>query len=78
VENVEQRVRKIIAEQLGVNEGEIKNESSFVDDLGANLSCHLGVNRRDRRTTPLPAAALPRAARSRAIPRPEKLSAGQS
>jgi acyl carrier protein len=29
-------VRKIIAEQLGVNEGEIKNESSFVDDLGAD------------------------------------------
>ena len=29
-------MRKIIAEQLGVNEGEIKNESSFVDDLGAD------------------------------------------
>jgi acyl carrier protein len=36
MENVEQRVRKIIAEQLGVNEGEIKNDSSFVDDLGAD------------------------------------------
>jgi acyl carrier protein len=36
MENVEQRVRKIIAEQLGVNETEIKNESSFVDDLGAD------------------------------------------
>ena len=36
MENVEQRVRKIIAEQLGVNEGEIKNGSSFVDDLGAD------------------------------------------
>ena len=36
MENVEQRVKKIIAEQLGVNEGEIKNESSFVDDLGAD------------------------------------------
>ena len=36
MENVEQRVRKIVAEQLGVNEGEIKNESSFVDDLGAD------------------------------------------
>ena len=36
MENVEQRVRKIIAEQLGVNESEIKNESSFVDDLGAD------------------------------------------
>ena len=36
MENIEQRVRKIIAEQLGVNEAEIKNESSFVDDLGAD------------------------------------------
>ena len=36
MENFEQRVRKIIAEQLGVNEAEIKNESSFVDDLGAD------------------------------------------
>ena len=36
MENVEQRVRKIIAEQLGVNETEVKTESSFVDDLGAD------------------------------------------
>jgi|TARA_R110001583_G_scaffold100844_1_gene247045 acyl carrier protein len=36
MENIEQRVRKIVAEQLGVNESEIKNESSFVDDLGAD------------------------------------------
>ena len=36
MENFETRVKKIIAEQLGVNEAEIKNESSFVDDLGAD------------------------------------------
>ena len=36
MENIEQRVKKIVAEQLGVNEAEIKNESSFVDDLGAD------------------------------------------
>lgn len=36
MENIEPRVKKIVAEQLGVNEGEIKNESSFVDDLGAD------------------------------------------
>src|SRR5438132_1113233 len=36
MENIEQRVKKIVAEQLGVNETEIKNESSFVDDLGAD------------------------------------------
>ena len=36
VEQVEQRIKKIVAEQLGVNETEVKNESSFVDDLGAD------------------------------------------
>ena len=36
MENIEQRVKKIVAEQLGVNEGEIKADSSFVDDLGAD------------------------------------------
>jgi len=34
--DIEQRVRKIVAEQLGVAEAEIKNEASFVDDLGAD------------------------------------------
>lgn len=34
--NIEQRVKKIVAEQLGVNEAEVKNESSFVNDLGAD------------------------------------------
>ncbi|MCK5436138.1 MAG: acyl carrier protein [Nitrosomonadaceae bacterium] len=36
MEQVEQRIKKIVAEQLGVNETEVKNESSFVDDLGAD------------------------------------------
>ncbi|QEL65144.1 acyl carrier protein [Oryzomicrobium terrae] len=36
MENLEQRVKKIVAEQLGVNEADIKTESSFVDDLGAD------------------------------------------
>ncbi len=34
--NIEQQVKKIVAEQLGVNEAEVKNESSFQDDLGAD------------------------------------------
>lgn len=34
--NVEGRTMEIIAEQLGVKKEEIKNESSFVDDLGAD------------------------------------------
>jgi acyl carrier protein len=36
MESIEQRVKKIVAEQLGVNETDIKNESTFVDDLGAD------------------------------------------
>ena len=36
MENIEQRVKKIVAEQLGVNETDVKNESSFVNDLGAD------------------------------------------
>ncbi|MBS2029550.1 MAG: acyl carrier protein [Deltaproteobacteria bacterium] len=34
--NVEQKVKSIIAEQLGVGEDEIKPESNFIDDLGAD------------------------------------------
>ena len=33
---IEERVRKIIIEQLGVKEEEVKSEASFVDDLGAD------------------------------------------
>ena len=36
MENIEARVKKIVAEQLGVNEAEVKIASSFVDDLGAD------------------------------------------
>ena len=34
--NVEQKIKTIIAEQLGVSESSITNASSFVDDLGAD------------------------------------------
>lgn len=34
--NVEEKVKKIVAEQLGVNLDEVSLESSFVDDLGAD------------------------------------------
>ena len=33
---VEERVKKIVAEQLGVKEEEVTNQASFVDDLGAD------------------------------------------
>ena len=34
--NIEERVKKIIAEQLGVEEEVVKGSASFVDDLGAD------------------------------------------
>lgn len=34
--SIEERVKKIVAEQLGVNESEVSNEASFVEDLGAD------------------------------------------
>ena len=33
---VEERVKQIIVEQLGVDEGEVTANASFVDDLGAD------------------------------------------
>lgn len=34
--DIETRVKEIVVEQLGVNSEEVTNESSFVDDLGAD------------------------------------------
>ena len=34
--SVENKVKKIIVDQLGVNEDEVTPEASFVDDLGAD------------------------------------------
>ena len=34
--SIEERVKKIVVEQLGIKEDEVSNESSFVDDLGAD------------------------------------------
>ena len=36
MDNIEQRVKKIVAEQLGVKEEDIQNSASFVEDLGAD------------------------------------------
>ena len=35
-EDIEQRVRDIVVEQLGVNAEQVTREASFVDDLGAD------------------------------------------
>ena len=34
--NIEERVKKIVAEQLGVKLEEVSKEASFVEDLGAD------------------------------------------
>jgi len=34
--DIEQRVKKIVVEQLGAKEEDVKSTSSFVDDLGAD------------------------------------------
>jgi acyl carrier protein len=34
--DVEEKVKKIIVEQLGVAEAEVTEEASFIDDLGAD------------------------------------------
>lgn len=34
--SVEERVKKIVAEQLGVKDEEVTNSASFVEDLGAD------------------------------------------
>lgn len=36
MDDIEQRVKKVIAEQLSINEADIKNESAFIEDLGAD------------------------------------------
>ncbi len=34
--DIEARVKSIIVKQLGVKEGDVKNESKFIEDLGAD------------------------------------------
>ena len=34
--SVEEKVRSIVAKHLGLGEDEVNNESSFIDDLGAD------------------------------------------
>ena len=34
--SIEERVKKIVVDQLGVKEDEVTNEASFVEDLGAD------------------------------------------
>ena len=34
--NIEETVKKIVSEQLGVDQEKVVNEASFIDDLGAD------------------------------------------
>ena len=34
--SIDKRVKEIVAEQLGVDEAQVTNEASFMDDLGAD------------------------------------------
>jgi acyl carrier protein len=36
MENIEQKVREIVADRLGVDPDEVTPEASFIDDLGAD------------------------------------------
>ena len=36
MDEIEQKVKKIVAEQLGIKEADVRNEASFIDDLGAD------------------------------------------
>ena len=50
---VDEKVKQIIVEQLGVDEGEVTSSASFVDDLGADsltrFATHWAARRRSRR-----------------------------
>jgi len=35
-ESIEDRIKKIVVEQLGVNESQVTREAHFIDDLGAD------------------------------------------
>ena len=54
--NIEDRVKKIVAEQLGVKEEEVKSEASFVDDLGADSldTVELAMAREEEFETEIP------------------------
>ncbi|ACM20965.1 acyl carrier protein [Geotalea daltonii FRC-32] len=34
--SIDKRIKEIVAEQLGVDEAQVTNEASFMDDLGAD------------------------------------------
>ncbi|WP_303273907.1 acyl carrier protein [Turicimonas muris] len=36
MDNIEQQVKKVVAEQLSINEADIKDDSAFIADLGAD------------------------------------------
>jgi acyl carrier protein len=45
--DIEARVKKIIAEQLGVEESQVTNEKAFVADLGADSLDTVAISKND-------------------------------
>ena len=41
--NIDERVKSIVVKQLGVKEEDVKNESKFIDDLGADSLDTVGL-----------------------------------
>ena len=37
-EDISSKVKKIVADHLGIDEAKVTEESSFIDDLGAEIS----------------------------------------
>ena len=51
--SIEEQVKSIVAEQLGVKEDEVTNDASFVDDLGADSLDTVELPTKTRKKSPL-------------------------
>ena len=55
-EDVSSKVKKIVADHLGIDEAKVTEESSFIDDLGACL-LYTSPSPRDQRGSRMPSSA---------------------
>ena len=54
--NIDERVKSVIVKQLGVKEEDVKNDSKFIDDLGADSldTVELGMGLEEEFDTEIP------------------------